>query len=118
MAIAKPLPADVTALTGSGFPEPVVQAFIDDAVLIAEKCISAMPEARQKSVLKWLAAHLIASTDEGGVRTSESLGDASESFARAKMGDALKGTVYGQQAIALAPCLGRIGRATAVVTVV
>lgn len=116
--IAKPDPQTVIDLTDTELSEPIVQSIIDDAALIAEKCISGYSEEKQKSVLKWLAAHLIASTDSGGMIASERLGDAQDQYVRASVGDGIKGTVYGQQAIALSPCLARIGRAAASIEVV
>ena len=117
---AKPQASDVIALTGTEQSESVVSQIIDDAALIASECIAGYDEYRQRSILKWLAAHLLASTQEDGVRTSERLGDAQDQFARAKMGDSLKGTTYGQQAIALDTngCLARLGRAKARLRVV
>lgn len=120
MPLSKPAAAVVIALTGTDLDEPTVEAIIDDAALIAERCLSGYSSAIQQSALKWLAAHLIASTsDEGAsVRSSEKLGDASDGFARAQFGNGIMGTTYGQQAVALVPCLGRLGRPTARVTVV
>lgn len=113
--MAKPQPSDVLELTGLDFPEPVVSSVIDDAALMAERCSSAWSDAQETSILKWLSAHLLASTQDGGVLTSEKLDDASESYSRASVGDGISGTVYGQQAIALDPtgCLARLGRAKA-----
>lgn len=120
MALSKPAASVVISLTGTDLPEPVVTAIIDDAALLAEKCLANFSSDRQVAALKWLAAHLIASTsDEGAsVRSSEKLGDAADGFARAQLGNGIMGTTYGQQAVALAPCLGRLGRPTARVTVV
>lgn len=120
MALQKPSAADVIALTQTDLPEPVVSAIIDDAALMAENCLSTKSAAVQEAALKWLAAHLIASTSDEGSQTisSTKLGDASDSYARATTGDGVSGTTYGQQAIALAPCLAYLGRARAKVTVV
>lgn len=122
MAICKPDPAVVIALTGTELPVPVVQSFIDDAALIAEKCLAALSCDRQTAMLKWLTAHLIASAgDESGeIRTSEKLGDATDSFARATLGEGLAGTFYGQQALLLDPnaCLKKIGKSRATIEVV
>lgn len=117
MAISKPTAAVVIALTGTAFDAATVSAIIDDAALIAENCIKNYDATRQEAILKWLAAHLIASTGGEGVATSDRLGDASTSWARAPLGDALKGTTYGQQALLLDTngCLAKLGRARATV---
>lgn len=118
MAIARPAADDVIALTSTSLDMSVVDQVITDAALIAEKCVRNLPAVTQRSAIKWLAAHLIASTHDGGVMTSSKLGDASEAYSRAVVGNGLMGTTYGQQAVALVPCLGRIGRPRASITVV
>lgn len=117
VAVSKPTAAVVIALTGTGFDSATVSAIIDDAAMIAEKCIASYDATRQAAIVKWLAAHLIASTGGEGVAVSESLGDASTSWQRAPLGDALKGTTYGQQALLLDTngCLAKQGRARATV---
>jgi hypothetical protein len=118
----KPSAETVIALTGTGLAAAVVSAVIDDAALLAEKCIRNLPGGRQEAILKWLAAHMLASTSDSGsqVLASTSLGAASDSFARGSLGDGLQSTTYGQQAIALDPsgCLARLGRARATIEVV
>lgn len=118
--MAKPTASDVKALTGLDIDDAVVTAVIDDASLIADKCAADWSDAQETSIRKWLAAHLLASTHDGGVITSESLGDASESYKRAQVGDGIAGTTYGQQAIALddTGCLARSGRAKASIGVI
>lgn len=112
-----PSASDVIALTGSSLAEAVVTALIADAALIAEDCVGGYTPERQTAIIKWLAAHLVASTSAGGesVLTSDKLGDASQTYARATTGDSLSGTMYGQQALALDAngCLARKGRARA-----
>lgn len=109
---------DVIELVGDSFDTEFVESIISDAALIAARCLDGVPCGTQKAALKWLAAHLIASTQEGGVLTSSRLGDAQESYSRAVMGNGIMGTTYGQQAVAILPCLGRAGRAQARITVV
>ena len=109
--------AEVIALTGTSLPEAAVGAIIDDALLIAADCIAGVSEARADSAIKWLSAHLVASLGSEGVLTSRKLGDASKSYARAQVGDGIAGTTYGQQAIAILPCLARVGRARASIEV-
>jgi hypothetical protein len=116
-----PSVADVTTLTGTSLSEVVVTSLIQDAALVAEDCIAGYAPARQTAIIKWLAAHLVASTSSGGesTLTSDKLGDAAQTFARATTGDALSGTMYGQQALALDTngCLTRKGRARASIQV-
>jgi hypothetical protein len=113
-----PSAADVIALTGTGLSSAVVDALIADAALIAERCLASESGDRQEATLKWLAAHLVASTGTDGVLQSSKLGDASETYMRAATGEALAGTIYGQQAIALTPCLARLGKARASLEVI
>ncbi len=117
--LTKPTPAEVIELTATDFSEPVVQSIIDDAALIIEGCgCSYEPPERGTSIIKWLAAHLIASTNGasgGGTGSiiSQKLGDASETYAKAALsGEGLKATHYGQQALLLdtCGCLASIGR--------
>lgn len=113
-----PTTSEVISLTGTQFPEEVVDSIIADAALMVERCISPLNEARQTAIIKWVSCHLIASTNgadgsRGGAITSFKLGDASETYARAVLsGEGLKATFYGQQALALDPngCLARLGR--------
>lgn len=120
MALSKPAASVVIALTGTELSEAVVSSIIDDAALIAAACLEPKSDEVQASALKWLAAHLIASTSdqESKVVTSTKLGDASDTFGAAQLSNGIMGTTYGQQAVALAPCLARLGRARAKITVV
>ncbi|MGE0602227.1 MAG: DUF4054 domain-containing protein [Xanthobacteraceae bacterium] len=115
MAIEKPNAADVKAIISTTLSDEVVGALIDDAALLAENCIASLDGDRQKAILKWLTAHLIASTNSNASKTSSKLGDAQDTFARAQLGEGLKGTIYGQQALALDPngCLIGIGKVKA-----
>ena len=110
-----PSAADVIALTGTDFPVPFVGAIIQDAALIASDCLRGVDGDRQEAALKWLAAHLISSAGEtSGTLTSDKLGDAAQTYAKTVTvtGAGLMGSAYGQQAIALLPCLSGIGMRT------
>lgn len=97
-----PLASEVIDLTGTALSEAIVTTLISDAALIAGDCITPYSEERQTAIIKWLAAHMAASTDAGGgTLTQDKLGDASQSYARATLGDNLRGTIYGQQALIL-----------------
>lgn len=104
---------DVRAIILTKKDDAQVQAFIDDAVLLTKSC--GFDGALQKAILRWVTAHLISSTVDEGVVTSDALGGASRSYARASLGNGLAGTTYGQQALALdtAGCLARLGSARA-----
>ena len=115
---ALPQASDIIELTGTSLSSGFVSALILDAVIIGGECIEGLDPDAQVAALKWLTAHLIASTNDGATTTSRKLGDAQESYARAQTGNGLMGTAYGQQAIAIAPCLARKGRARAQIKVV
>jgi len=112
LAISKPSAEDVRAIIATTMTDPQVSAVIDDAALLAEDCISSLSSARQASIVKWLTAHMIASTGGSASRTSKKLGDAAETYAVAQLGEGLRGTTYGQQALALDPngCLANLGK--------
>jgi len=113
MPIATPEVSAVRAIIGTGLSDPQVQSVIDDAALLAEGCpaVAGYDAPRQKAIIKWLTAHLIASTAHAGVLTQKALGDASESYARPQTGLNLAGTSYGQQALVLdqSGCLAALG---------
>lgn len=117
-----PTTQSVIDLTSTSLPESVVSSLIEDAALIAEDCIASYSESRQTSIVRWLAAHLVASTAAGGssTLTSDKLGDAAQTFARATVGEGFSGTIYGQQALALDTngCLNRKGKARASVQII
>lgn len=116
--MATPAASDVIALTGTSLPDAVVTTIIGNAGLIAAACLAGVSDERETAALLWLAAHLVASTNGSRAITSWKLGDASHTYASATTGDGLSGTVYGQQAIALLPCLATLGRATASLEVI
>ena len=118
MSINKPTAQSVIDLTGTSFSSSTVQMVIDDAALLAVDCLKSADEDTQEAALRWLSAHLIASTGGEAVIASERLGDAHTTYSRASIGDGIGGTTYGQQAIALLPCLARLGRAKARITVI
>lgn len=113
-----PTAAEVTALVSGNWDDAVVNAVIADAVLMIDNaCFDAYAEDKKTSITKWVAAHMLASTGSDGTVTSEKLGDASISFARGTLGDGLKGTTQGQQALLLDTngCLMQLGRAKATI---
>lgn len=116
--ICEPLVEDVRLIIETSLSDAQVQAMIDDAALLVSACVESLECARQTAIIKWVTAHLIANlstaTSGGaGVVTQESLGDASISYAKPPLlGEGLKSTTYGQQAIALDPngCIASLGR--------
>lgn len=113
MPLATPEAPAVRTIIETELSDPQILSVIEDAALLAEGCpaVVGYPAGRQTAIVKWLAAHIIASTSKTGVLTQKALGDASESYARAQTGQNLAGTTYGQQALALDPsgCLARLG---------
>lgn len=112
--VAKPDVDAVRLVITTKISDSAVSALIDDAALIAAGCpvVDTYSTDLQTAIVKYLAAHLIASRSDGpGVLVSKKIGDASESYGRATMGMQLQSTTYGQQAIALDPtgCLKRLG---------
>lgn len=116
MALVLPTVASVRVLTSTALCDPEIQDFIDDAAAMVEKCVAGLSATLQKTIIKYVAAHLIATSGAGGGDaaqiTSRKLGDASRSYARAQTGTFLAGTSFGQQAMALDPngCLANLGK--------
>ena|SRR6478752_1359074 len=127
MAIALPTPEDVKAIIPTELSDAEVQSFINDAALLARRCIARLDAETQKTIVKYLAAHLIQSAGKstgegfGNVAvTSMKLGDASETYSRAQAGTNIAGTWYGQQAIQFDPngCLATLGQRPVIFRVV
>jgi len=112
-----PSAAEVRAIITTSLTDPAIEAMIEDAELMVEACIASMTCQRKTAIIKWVTAHLISSmssiTSGGtGVITSDSLGDASRSYAKPTLDSTgLFGSTYGQQAMALDPngCLAALG---------
>lgn len=116
--MATPDAADVIAITGTKLSSTIVELIINSAELMAADCLVGYDDDVQTAALLWLSAHLVASTSGSGAVTSRKLGDASKSYATAQLGNGIMGTSYGQQAVALIPCLGLLGRPTALIEVI
>lgn len=106
--------ADVRLIYSGSASDPQVQAAINDAGIMAAKCLAAIEDAATRdAVQKYLAAHLLTVIDSSGVgvATSSKLGDASDSYATGGLGKGLRSSAYGQMAIALDPngCVAKIG---------
>lgn len=108
-----PSVAEVRAIITTAMTDDQVTALIGDAELMVEHCISSLAASRQKAIIKWVTAHLISmSTGENRQLTQFKLGDAQEAYASMTLGEALKASRYGQQAINLDPngCIANIGK--------
>lgn len=112
--LSTPTVDEVRSVITTSLSDAQVLTMIADAALVVSRCpsIADAPESVQSAVVRWAAAHLIAIREPSGLVTQKSMGDASESYARAPLGVGLSGTFYGQQAILLDPtgCLERLGR--------
>ena len=97
-----PTPGKVREIIDTAKPDSAIESCIAYAAMVAEDYVRHLPGPRHTAIITWIAAHFLASTDVDGIRTAEKLGDASDSFARAKLGELLMGTPYGQQAVLLA----------------
>lgn len=97
----RPTVTQVRAIINTTRADAQVEMYIDGAIIMVETPLagSSYSNARKLEIHRWIAAHLIASTSEEGVLASDSLGAASQSYARAELEMFLKGTTYGQQAL-------------------
>jgi len=131
MSLTLPSVAEVRAVFTTSLDDTAVQSFIDDAALVAEQCtsVTSAAEARQKSIVKYVAAHLmycagLATGASKGSVVSEKLGDASVSYAAAPASGATASTLgsssFGRQAILLdaSGCLAGLGKPKAFLSLV
>ena len=118
--MSNPTVQEVKRVIATALDDDAIEQMIEDAAMLGGDCVDGYNADRRKIIIRWLAAHLIASSHNEGALQSESLGDASESYARGQLGDALRGTVYGQQALSfdVKGCLSRIGKKRASVQVI
>jgi hypothetical protein len=118
VALSLPTVEDVRAVIETEATDTQVQMAIDDAALVVEACVAALPAARQEAIIKYVAAHFLSlgSKTGSGALSSQSLGDASESYATSILGEGLAGTEFGKRALLLDPngCLARLGKRTVV----
>ena len=120
VAVARPEADAVLSLTGAELPASVVDTLIEDAVLMAGNCLKHYGDDRQTAIIKWLAAHLVASTEGNAEIQSESVDGASQTFVRPEPGEGLRGTSFGRQALGLdyRGCLEGIGKRRPTVEVI
>lgn len=95
-----PDPSEVAALAGVE-ETPAIASFIADAELLVEPCNGAYSDDRRTAIVKWLAAHLIASTPDGAMLKSETVDGASYTRVMSTNGTGLQSTTFGQRALEL-----------------
>ena len=101
----------VQALLPAAFPIGLVEAMIADATLMLEDCAGYSTE-RRSAIVKYLAAHLLASTQRSAAGVaSKSIDGVSYSYRGPVLGEGLKGTPFGQMALSFDTngCLLRAG---------
>lgn len=113
---ASPTPSEVKVTIKTLLSDEAIQQFIDDAVLMVEPCtvIATFSEAKQKAIIRYIAAHMIATSGDGteGRMTSQKIGDASETYEAGTLGQGLKASSFGQKAIEMdtSGCLASLGK--------
>lgn len=126
MTLSAPSVAEVRSIITTSLTDDQVTAAIETATLVADGCpsIALMDATRQKAIVKWVTAHFISVQDEvkpsSRTLASKSIGDASESYVNASLGEQLRSTRYGQQALLIdtSGCLATIGQRKAFIRVV
>lgn len=95
-------PTEITQLANAiGVDETTVTNLSNDLGLIADDCLSSLDPAKASKALYYLTAYFV--NQDGGEVTSDSLGDASMSWAERTGG--MAADTYGSMALAFAPCL-------------
>lgn len=114
----------VRTLIETTLTDAQIQELMVDAWVMTQACIEDLPDATKATIVKYVTAHIISGLPSSagggtGAVTSESLGDASVSYATRELGSDLRGSTYGQMAIALdrSGCLARLGKGTATIDV-
>jgi hypothetical protein len=102
----------VKALLRPGLDDSLIASAIEDAALLIEPCADRYDSGRVWAITKYLAAHLLASTDQGASVVAESVDGTSYTKKMAQVGTGLNGTTFGQQALKFdyLGCLKRLGR--------
>jgi len=121
MAYTLPSAADVIGLTGTKLGETLVERIITSAEQVFLQCADNYTDEQATEILLWLSSHMVAATGPtNGSLTGRSLMDSSKSWAKASLGEGLKGSTYGQMVISLdkCGCIGRIGKGVASIKVV
>jgi len=94
------LPDDIRAILETDIEDSSLNAYIKGATELVKSAIGAtMPEALRDEIIRWLAAHLIASTREQQLQSAKA--GSAEAVFQGITGLGLDSTQYGQQAKAL-----------------
>lgn len=104
--------ADVKLIVSTDLTDPAIEFFIDLAEAATARCASQWSASLTDQINTLVAAHMIETSPQGAKTVSSvSLGDASETYLRASLGEGLRSSVWGQQALLLDPtgCLRRLG---------
>jgi len=105
--------ADVREIVTTSLSDDAVTFFIGLAEAATGECATGWSDALTDQINRLVAAHFIEMVPgEAKTVTSVKLGDASETYARASLGEGLKATLWGQQALLLdtTGCLQRLGK--------
>lgn len=86
---------DVKAILETALSDEDIGAYINGATELVNNTLSALPEALKNEIVRWLSAHLIASTREQQIAKATA-GPASVTF-QGSTGLGLDSTQYGQQ---------------------
>lgn len=117
-----PTPDQVRVIITTSLDDEAIEAMISDASAMARRCLTRLDPDVQTTVVKWLAAHLIASRTDlaDSALVSSKLGDAQETYMRAQLGQNILGTPYGQQAAMLDPfgCIAGLGKRRPIIEVI
>lgn len=87
-----------------GVDVATVNAWATDLSVVADGCLSTLDPVKAERALYYLTGYWI--NNEAGTVTSESLGDASMSWAERKGG--MAGDPWGKMALMFAPCLAAV----------
>lgn len=117
MSLELPTVADVRVIITTTLTDDQITDQITLAEALASQCsgVSNASTTIQAAIVKYITAHFIAMiSGGGGVVQSETLGDASKSYAVAQpsSGAGLNASRYGQQAVMLdtTGCLAKLGK--------
>lgn len=115
MTIKLPTIDELRAIVTTSLDDAALEALIGDVSLMVAACVEALEGDRQAAIIKYATADLIAGTVQNsgaGALVSQSLGDASETYAQQSTSNQFGGTAYWRSAVLLDPngCLQKLGR--------
>ena len=104
--------ADVKLIVTTSLSDPAIEFFIGLAEAATAQCATGWSDDLTDKINTLVAAHFIETSPDGAQTvTSVKLGDASETYLRSSLGEGLKGSMWGKQALLLdtTGCLQRLG---------